>query len=123
MIAAIVDGAASQAFCIAIARFETSFRPSSNDNAPAATRAENSPNEWPAVISASNSSPRQIAEITECKNTAGCVTFVCFNSSAEPSNIIFVMSKPSISFALSNNSFALALLSYKSLPIPVNWAP
>ena len=39
---------------------------------------------------------RQDAKIEECKNIAGCVTLVSFNSSAEPSNIILVMSKPKI---------------------------
>ena len=65
MMAAIVEGCASQAFCIAMARAYTSFNPSSNDNAPAATKAENSPSECPAVISGLKSSPMQRAEITE----------------------------------------------------------
>ena len=42
---AIVDGVASQARCIALARFATRFKPSVKDNASAATRAENSPSE------------------------------------------------------------------------------
>ena len=63
--AAMVEGVASQAFCIAIARAYTSFNPSSKLNAPAATNAENSPSEWPAVISGLKSSPMQRAEITE----------------------------------------------------------
>ena len=41
------------------------FKPSSKLNAPAATNAENSPSEWPAVISGLKSSPMQRAEITE----------------------------------------------------------
>ena len=45
MIAAIVPGFASQAFCIALARAATSFKPSSKAIAPAATKAENSPRE------------------------------------------------------------------------------
>jgi len=45
MIAAIVEGFCSQAFCIAIARFDTSFSPSSKPSAPAATSALNSPSE------------------------------------------------------------------------------
>ena len=49
--AAIVEGVASQAFCIAWARLETNTKPSSKERAPAATRAENSPREWPAVMS------------------------------------------------------------------------
>ena len=39
------------------------------------------------------------------------VTFVCFSSSAVPSNIIFVISKPRISLAFSNSSFALGFVS------------
>ena len=37
----------------------------------AATNAENSPSECPAVISGLKSSPMQRAEITECRKTAG----------------------------------------------------
>ena len=65
MIAAIVEGCASHAFCIAIARAYTSFKPSSNERAPAATSAENSPSECPAVISGLKASPMHNAEITE----------------------------------------------------------
>ena len=123
MMAAIVDGATSHAFCIACARCDTSFNPSSNDIAPAATSAENSPSEWPATISGANSSPIVFANITECKNTAGWVTLVCFKSSGVPSNIKSVILKPKISFAFSNISRASALFSYRSLPIPTNCAP
>ena len=54
---------------------------------------------------------------------AGCVTLVSFNASASPSNIMSVMENPKISFAVEKRSFATALSSYKSLPIPTNWAP
>ena len=120
--AAIVLGVISQAFCIAIARWETSFKPSSKDKVPLATKAENSPKEWPATISGLKLS-NVFAKITECKNTAGCVTLVSFNCSAVPSNMMSVMRNPNISLAFSNNSFAKAEFSYKSLPIPVNCAP
>ena len=123
MMAAIVEGCISQAFCMAMARAYTSLRPSSNDRAPAATRAENSPNECPAVISGWKASPRQSAEMTECRNTAGCVTLVWRRSSSVPLNIISVMRYPKISFAFSNSSFASGELSYRSLPIPTNCAP
>src|SRR5690606_30216293 len=105
--AAIVEGVISQAFCIAIARFDTNFNASSKDNVPLATKAENSPNECPATISGLKSG-NVFAKITECKNTAGCVTLVCFSSSSVPLNMISVMLKPKISLALSNNSFAVS---------------
>ena len=120
--AAMVEGVISHAFCIAKALLETNTKASSKDKAPFATNAENSPNECPATISGSKSS-NVLAKITECKKTAGCVTLVSFNSSAVPSNIISVIRKPKISFALSNSSLATAEFSYKSLPIPVNCAP
>ena len=63
--AAMVEGWASQAFCMAMARAYTSFSPSSNDKAPAATKAENSPKECPAVISGWKASPMHKAEMTE----------------------------------------------------------
>ena len=62
--AAIVPGTASQHFCISAARRETSFRASSKDIAPAATRAENSPRECPATISGANPGV-QAARMTE----------------------------------------------------------
>ena len=40
-----------------------------------------------------------------------------------PLNMISVMRYPRISFAFSNNSLAKAEFSYRSLPIPTNWAP
>ena len=52
-----------------------------------------------------------IAEMTEWRNTAGCVTFVCRKSSSLPANIISVMRKPNISFAFSKYSFAMGLVS------------
>ncbi|MNE09379.1 hypothetical protein D3C80_1020520 [compost metagenome] len=118
----MVDGFISQAFCMANALWETNFNPSSKDKAPLATKAENSPNECPATISGLKSSS-VLAKITECKNTAGCVTLVSFNCSAVPSNMMSVMRKPNISLAFSNNSLAKGEFSYKSLPIPVNCAP
>ncbi|MNT69726.1 hypothetical protein D3C72_2080620 [compost metagenome] len=75
-----------------------------------ATKAENSPKECPATISGLKSS-KVLAKITECKNTAGCVTLVSFSSSAVPSNIISVILKPNISLAFSNNSLAKAEFS------------
>ena len=72
----MVDGVFSQAFCIAIARADTKRTPSSNDKAPAATSAENSPREWPATISGQKSGPIVFANITECRKMAGCVTLV-----------------------------------------------
>ena len=71
MMAAIVDGFCSQAFCIAIARFETRLRPSSKLRAPAATSALNSPSECPAVISGLKSAPSDLARMTECRKIAG----------------------------------------------------
>ncbi len=47
----MVEGAISQAFCIAKARLETSLNPSSKDKTPFATKADNSPKECPATIS------------------------------------------------------------------------
>ena len=44
-----------------------------------------------SVISGLKASPMQQAEITECRNTAGCVTFVCFRSSSVPLNMMSVM--------------------------------
>ena len=102
---------------------ETNFNPSSKDKAPFATNAENSPKECPATICGWNSSPNVLAKITECRKIAGCVTFVSFNCSAVPSNMMSVILKPNMSFAFSNNSLAKAEFSYKSLPIPVNCAP
>ena len=106
---------------MANALFETNCNPSSNDNAPFTTNAENSPNECPATISGFTF--RVFANITECKKTAGCVTLVSFNSSAVPSNMMSVILKPKISLACSNKALASAEFSYKSLPIPVNCAP
>ena len=120
--AAIVEGFASQAFCMACARFETKVKPSSKVSAPAATSAENSPSEWPATMSGAKSFT-VLASNTECKKMAGCVTLVCFKSSAMPSNIISVILKPRIALAFSNNAFTLAEFSYKSFPIPGYCAP
>src|SRR5690606_28923014 len=117
--AAMVDGVISQAFCIAIARLDTNCKSSSKYKVPLATKAENSPNEYPATLSGLKS-VKVFAKITECKNTAGWFTLVCFNSSSVPLNMISVMLKPKISFALSNSSLAIADVSYKSLPIPEN---
>ena len=104
---------------MANALFETNFNPSSNDNVPFATSAENSPKECPATISGLKSD-NVFAIITECKNTAGWVTLVSFNSSAVPSNMTSVIRKPKILFAFSNKSFANSEFSYNSFPIPVN---
>ena len=71
MIAAIVPGAVSQAFCIALARAATNFNPSSKLKQRAATKAENSPKEWPATRFGLNCSPKQSALMTLCKKTAG----------------------------------------------------
>src|SRR5699024_12637151 len=54
-IAAMVDSCSSQAFCMALALLLTSFKPSSKLKEPAATRAESSPNEWPATTSGERS--------------------------------------------------------------------
>ena len=62
--AAIVPGWASQAFCMAIARLLTRRKPSSKVNTLLATKAENSPKEWPATIVGSNSSSSE-AKMTE----------------------------------------------------------
>ena len=121
--AAIVEGAISQAFCIAKARLETNFSPSSKVKTPFVTNADNSPKECPATISGLKPSPKTFAKITECKKIAGCVTFVSFNCSAVPSNIISVIEKPKISFAFSKYFCANEDFSYKSKPIPVNCAP
>ncbi|MNY68683.1 hypothetical protein D3C86_2064850 [compost metagenome] len=90
---------------MAAARFATRDRPSSKESAPAATNAENSPSEWPATILGEKSGDI-FARITEWINIAGWVTLVCFSSSSVPSNMIFVISKPRISLAFSNNALA-----------------
>ena len=123
MIAAMRPGRASQHFCISTARVETSLRASSKLTAPQATRAENSPRECPPTMSGRGRLSLQRAVHTECRNTAGCVTLVARRSSALPPNIMSVMRKPSISSAFSIISLALLLDSYKSFPIPENWAP
>ena len=109
--AAIVEGVASHAFCMACARLDTNTNPSSKERAPAATKAENSPKEWPATMSGWNASPNVFAKITEWRKIAGCVTFVCFRSSSVPANIRSVMRNPKISFAFSNSSLARAFSS------------
>ena len=63
--AAMVEACNSHAFCMALARAATKRKPSSNDNAPAATRAENSPKLCPATISGLNEVPNTLAKITE----------------------------------------------------------
>src|SRR6185312_11426129 len=85
-IAAIVEGFTSQAFCIAFALTATKFNASEKLKQPFATNAENSPSECPATISGV-AVASVLKAITECKKTAGCVTFVCFSSSAVPKNI------------------------------------
>ncbi len=69
----IDPGRASAARCIASARLATSSSPASNDRAPAATRAENSPRECPATYSGRGtpaaSSARRAA--TETQKIAG----------------------------------------------------
>ena len=97
----MVLGVRSHAFCMAEARFDTSSKPSSNDIARAATKAENSPSEWPATASGWKASPAIIALMTEWRNKAGCVTLVCFSASAVPSNMMSVIRKPSNSLARS----------------------
>ena len=64
-------GAASQAFCMAMARAATNFKPSSKLKQRVAVKAESSPKEWPAAISGLKSCPRHKALITLCKKTAG----------------------------------------------------
>ena len=120
--AAIVLGFASQAFCIACARTETSSSASAKLNVPLATNAENSPKECPATM-AGLAAAIFLNAATACIKTAGCVMLVCFKSSSLPVNIISLILKPSISFASSNNSLEAVLLSYKFLPIPLNCAP
>ena len=122
-IAAIVEGVSSQAFCIANARLCTNSKPSSNFRHLLETRADISPRECPATKSGLNFSPNASASITECKKIAGCVTLVCFKSSVVPLNIISEILNPRISLDFSNNSFETFLDSYRSLPIPGNWAP
>jgi len=122
MMAAMVEGSASQAFCMAWALAYTSLSASSKPSVLLATRAENSPRECPATMSGLKFSMVE-ARITECRKMAGWVTLVCFRSSSVPSNIISVMRKPRISLAFSNRSRALLCPSYNSFPIPTNWAP
>jgi hypothetical protein len=105
--AAMVLGCSSQAFCMALARAATSFNPSANSMAPAATRALNSPSEWPATMLGWKASPRTFAFTTLCRKIAGCVTLVCFRSASLPLNITFVRLKPSRSLACSNQMRAL----------------
>ena len=119
----MVPGSASQAFCMALARAATSFRPSANSMAPAATSALSSPSECPATMSGRNSSPMALAFTTLCRKMAGCVTSVRFRSSSLPLNITWVRLKPSRSLACSNQMRALLSASYRSLPIPGNWLP
>ena len=101
----MAEGLISQAFCIALALIETSFKASSKPRHPLATNAENSPREWPATTSGL-STASVLKATTECKNTAGCVTLVCFKASALPVNIMSEIRNPNISFADSNNAFA-----------------
>ncbi len=117
----MLPGRFSQHFCMAIARFDTRRNPSSNDTAPETTNAENSPSECPAT--ASGFTPSTLARITEWRNTAGCVTLVCFSSSAVPPNMMSVMRNPRISSAFSKSALADSLFSYRSFPMPENWAP
>ena len=123
MMAAIVPGTFSQHFCMALARCETSFRPLSNESAPQATSAENSPRECPATISGLKSAPCDLATATEWMNTAGCVISVRRRSSSEPLNMMSEILNPRIESASANNSFAQSNWSYRSLPMPENWAP
>ena len=64
--AAIVLGSISHAFCMANARLETKDKPSCQLNPPEATKAENSPKEWPATISGLKLVPNFAIKI-ECK--------------------------------------------------------
>ena len=121
--AAMVDGVRSQHFCMALARAMTSLRPSSKLMAPAATKAENSPSEWPPTMSGLNCSPMYLARMTLWRKMAGCVTRVCLRSSGVPANIRSVMRKPIMSLAFSNMARHSSLPSYRFLPMPTNWAP
>ena len=116
----MVEGSNSHAFCMAKALCDTNFNADSKSNAPLATKAENSPRECPATISGRKSSPNVLVKITECKKIAGCVTLVCFKSSAVPWNMISVIENPKMSFALLNKSFARSDFSNNSFPIPGN---
>ncbi len=119
----MVPGRISQAFCMALARAATSFNPSANSMAPAATSALNSPRLCPAVMAGRNASPITLAFTTLCRKIAGCVTLVCFRSASLPRNMISVMVNPRMSLACSNQMRALLSASYRSLPIPGNWLP
>ena len=121
--AAIVDGLASQAFCMAMALVLTSFNAFSKLNAPAAVNAENSPRLCPATKVGLKSLPSKFAIITLKVNMAGWVTLVSFNSSAVPSNMTLLKLKLSTSSAWSKSTFATSLLVYRSFPIPGYWAP
>ena len=94
-IAAIVDGVASQAFCIAMARLLTKISAFSKLSAPAAVSAENSPKLWPATKSGLKSAPSSLAIITLMVKMAGWVTLVSLSSSAVPSNMILLNENPS----------------------------
>ena len=54
----------------------------------------------------------------ECK-----MELIEFAKKLTPANIKSVIRKPRISFAFSNSSLANGDDSYKSFPIPTNWAP
>ena len=79
---------------MALARAATKRRPSAKESTPAATKAENSPNECPATIEGWGLFNVEYANI-ECKKIAGCVTSVRRSSSSVPENIIEAKSKPS----------------------------
>ena len=66
---------------------------------------------------------RTAKAIIECRNTAGCVTFVIFRSSSVPSNIRSLIRNPNTSLAVSNFVFANGKLSYRRFPIPTYCAP
>ena len=105
MTAAMVPGCSSQAFCMALARLATKRRPSSKVSTLLATRAENSPKEWPATMLGWKSSSTE-ARMTEWRKMAGWVTLVWRRSSSVPSNIKSVILKSNIRLALWNMSFA-----------------
>ena len=101
----------------------TSLNASSSDNTPANASAGISPNEKPAATSAlMPAASNALAHARSVKKRHGCVFSVCVSASPGPSK--HIASLPGlIASPISNTAFAAALLSYKSLPMPTDWAP
>jgi hypothetical protein len=120
----MAPGAVPAAARIAEPRSAVMRRPSAKLIAPAATRAEYSPSEWP--ITSPGSRPASAATrkaATEAVSSAGWQTSVAVSRSMGPSKHSCETGQPSTSSASSKVRRAPSWAAARARPMPTAWAP